>query len=60
MEDIRIANELADEPKEIQALVKDWADGNPDEENTQHWIDKIKATLRSCQDFLETFGVGAA
>jgi len=56
MESVREANELADEPKEIALIVKDCADGNPDEEITQQWIDRVKESVRTCQKLLETVG----
>ena len=52
MEDVRTANEQADEPHEIEALVKDWADGSADEDITQKWLDKIEAAVNSGQELL--------
>lgn len=52
MEDIRTANEQADEPHEIEAIVKDWVDGSADEDITQQWLDKIKAAVNSGHELL--------
>lgn len=52
MEDVRTANEQADEPHEIEALVKDWVDGSADEDITQKWLDTIVAAVNSGQELL--------
>ena len=52
MEDVRTANEQADEPHEIEALVKDWVDGSADEDITQTWLDTIEAAVNSGQELL--------
>ena len=57
MEAVRVANELADEPHEIALIVKDCADGTPDEETTRQWIDRVKESVRSCRELLEAVGV---
>ncbi len=56
MESVRKANELADEPQEIAVTVKDCADGTPDEDITQQWINRVKESARTCQKLLETVG----
>lgn len=56
MEDVRTANEQADEPHEIEALVKDWVDGSADENITQKWLDKIEAAVNSGQELLLAVG----
>jgi len=52
-----VANELADEPQEIALIVKDCADGTPDEDITRNWIDRVKESVRSCRELLEAVGV---
>jgi len=54
MEDVRLTNEQADEPHEIAALVKDCADGSADEDITRKWIERVKASVRSGLELLET------
>jgi len=58
MESVRKANELADEPHEIALIVKDCADGTPDEEITQQWIDRVKESVRTAQELLKTVNAG--
>lgn len=58
MEAVRVANELADEPHEIALIVKDCADGIPDEETTRQWIDRVKESVRSGQELLKTVNAG--
>jgi len=58
MESVRKANELADEPKEIALIIKDCADGTPDEETTRQWIDRVKESVRSAQELLKTVNAG--
>jgi len=58
MEAVRVANELADEPHEIALIVKDCADGTPDEEITRNWIDRVKESVRSAQELLKTVNAG--
>ncbi|MEA4872447.1 MAG: hypothetical protein VB076_06520 [Synergistaceae bacterium] len=55
---VRVANELADEPHEIALIVKDCADGTPDEDITQQWIDRVKKSVRSAQELLKTVNAG--
>jgi len=57
MESVRKANELADEPKEIALIVKDCADGNPDEDITQQWIDRVKESVISGRALLKTANI---
>ena len=52
MELVRLANEQADEPQEVEALVKDCVDGSADENVTQKWLDTIEAAANSCQELL--------
>jgi len=54
MESVRLANDLADEPHEIALIVRDCADGRADEVTTREWIERVKASVRSCQKLLET------
>lgn len=56
MESVLKANELVDEPKDIAVIVKDCADGNPDEDITQQGIDRVKESVRTCQKLLEAVG----
>ena len=58
MEAVRVANELADEPHEIALIVKDCADGSPDEEITRQLIDRVKESVRSAQELLKTVNAG--
>jgi len=58
MESVRKANELADEPKEIAVIVKNCADGNPDEDITQQWIDRVKEGVISGRVLLKTANIG--
>ena len=58
MESVREANELADEPQEIALIIKDCADGTPDEEITRNWIDRVKESVRSAQELLKTVNAG--
>ncbi len=57
MEAVRVANELADEPHEIALIVKDCADGTPDEDITRNWIDRVKESVRTCRELLAAVGV---
>ena len=57
MESVREANELADEPQEIALIIKDCADGTPDEETTRQWIDRVKTNVKTCRELLEAVGV---
>ncbi|MEA4871881.1 MAG: hypothetical protein VB076_03605 [Synergistaceae bacterium] len=57
MEAVRVANELADEPHEIALIVKDCADGTPDEDITQQWINRVRESVRTCRELLEAVGV---
>ena len=58
MEAVRVANELADEPHEIALIVKDCADGTPDEDITRNWIDRVKESVRTAQELLKTVNAG--
>lgn len=58
MEALRNTNELADEPYEIAAIIKDCASGRADENFTQQWIDRVRESVRSCQELLETVDLG--
>ncbi|MDD2285735.1 MAG: hypothetical protein PHQ11_10100 [Paludibacter sp.] len=58
MEAVRVANELADEPHEIALIVKDFADGTPDEDITQQWIDRVKESVRTAKELLKTVNAG--
>ena len=56
LENVRLANERADEPHEIEALVKDCVDGSADENITQKWLDTIEAAVNSGQELLAAVG----